>query len=199
MHVSDLGDARAQLLELLTERSFARRPVTLVSGRTSNFYVDCKQTTLHAVGSVLVGHLVFEAVRAYEQRSGRVVAGIGGLTLGADPIASAASFASALLDDPRPAYIVRKEAKGHGTGAYLEGMSNVPDGAEVVVVEDVVTTGGSAKKALERVRGAGYPVNLVVGLVDRLEGGREALEAEGVELVTLFTRRDFMSDDEVEG
>lgn len=197
--MSNPGEARTQLLELLTERSFARRKVTLVSGRTSNFYVDCKQTTLHATGSVLVGHLLFDAIRAYEARTGKKTAAVGGLTLGADPIATATSYTSALLDDPRPAFIVRKEAKGHGTGAFLEGMDNVPDGAEVVVVEDVVTTGGSAKKALERVRAAGYPVGLVLGLVDRLEGGRENLEAEGIELVTLFTRRDFMSDEEVEG
>ena len=197
MQVEDLGAARAQLLALLTDLAFAEREVTLVSGRRSNFYVDCKQVTLHAAGHVLLGHLLLAEIHAYQARTGRAVGGVGGLTLGADPIASAVSYTSALKDAPLPAFIVRKEAKGHGTGAYLEGMKNVPAGAEVCVVEDVVTTGGSALRAVERVRAAGYPVRLVLGIVDRLEGGREAVEAGGLELVTLFTRRDFMSDERV--
>lgn len=197
MRVDDLGEARGQLLELLRTLSFAEREVTLVSGRKSNFYVDCKQVTLHAAGHVLLGHLLLGEIHAYQARTGRTVGGVGGLTLGADPIASAVAYTSALKDTPIPAFIVRKEAKGHGTGAYLEGMSNVPDGAEVCVVEDVVTTGGSALKAVERVRAAGFPVNLVLGIVDRLEGGREAVEAAGLELVTLYTRRDFMPDERV--
>ena len=198
MRVDSIEAARADLLTLLTERSFARREVKLVSGRHSNFYVDCKQTTLHPAGHVLVGHMLLDAIHAYEARTGKKIAAVGGLTLGADPIASAVAYTSALKDAPIPAFIVRKEAKGHGTGAYLEGMSNVPDGAEVCVVEDVVTTGGSALKAVERVRAAGYTVNLVLALVDRLEGGRENTESTDVELVTLYTRRDFLSDDEVE-
>jgi len=197
MRVQDSQVARTDLLKLLTELSFAEREVQLVSGRHSNFYVDCKQTTLHPMGQVLVGHLVLHAIQEYEKQVNRKLAAVGGLTLGADPISSAVAYTSALEEAPLPAFIVRKEAKGHGTGAFLEGLQNIPAGSEVCVVEDVVTTGGSALKAVQRVRDAGYVVNLVVGLVDRLEGGRENTEAADVKLVTLFTRRDFLADDKV--
>lgn len=185
-----------RLLQLLTELSFQRRSVTLASGRTSNFYVDCKETTLSAEGHVLVGRRLFATIAEYQRRTGRVIGGVGGLTLGADPIASAISLTSALAGAPIPAFIVRKEPKGHGTGAWLEGTKNLQAGASVVVVEDVITTGGSAKKAIERVREAGFEVALCLALVDRLEGGREAIEAEGLEVVTLYTRRDFMADED---
>jgi orotate phosphoribosyltransferase len=188
---------RGELLELLRAKSFAKREVTLASGRKSNFYIDCKQATLDAAGHVLVGRLLFEEILRYEQQGARKIAGVGGLTLGADPIASAVSLTSALRGHPIPALIVRKEPKGHGTGAYLEGAKNVAPGGEVAVVEDVVTTGGSSMKAVERVRDGGFTVNLVLGLVDRLEGGRENLEAAGLTLITLFDRRDFLSDDEM--
>jgi orotate phosphoribosyltransferase len=105
---------------------------------------------------------------------------------------------SALRGHPIPAFIVRKAPKGHGTGAWLEGAKRLAPGSELVVLEDVVTTGGSALSAARRVREAGFEVRLVLGLVDRLEGGRAAIEAEGLRLETLFTRRDFLSDDEVE-
>ncbi|MEQ8979883.1 MAG: orotate phosphoribosyltransferase [Deltaproteobacteria bacterium] len=184
--------ARAALHTMMKERAFEEREVTLSSGLKSNFYFDSKQVTLDAVGHVYVGRLIHDAVVAYEERSGHTIGAVGGLTLGADPIASAASMTSALLDDPRPAFIVRKEAKGHGTGRYIEGMKHVADGIEVAILEDVVTTGASSLKAVERVREAGYVVRLVIGLVDRLEGGRANLEAADVELVTLFDRSDFL-------
>lgn len=194
MELPNVETARAKLLEMMAERAFERREVTLASGRKSNFYFDSKQVTLDAVGHVYVGRLVHDAVAQFESRTSTTIAGVGGLTLGADPIASAASLVSALVDHPKPAFIVRKEAKGHGTQSFLEGMRNIPDGSPVAIVEDVVTTGGSSAKAIERVRAAGYQVPLVVALVDRLEGGRENLEAMDVELVTLFDRKDFMAD-----
>jgi orotate phosphoribosyltransferase len=197
-HATDLAAHRAALKALLTTRAFERRRVTLASGRLSNFYLDCKQVTLDAVGHVLVGRLLFAALAEHERQSGATIVGVGGLTLGADPIASAVSLISALEGAPVPAFIVRKEPKGHGTGAYLEGARNLVPGGEVVVVEDVVTTGDSALKAVRRVRDAGFRVGLVLGLVDRLEGGREAIEAEQLRLVTLFSRRDFLSDAEAE-
>jgi orotate phosphoribosyltransferase len=189
---------RAELLSLLRIKSFAKREVTLASGRKSNFYIDCKQAALDAFGHVYVGRLLLAEIGRYEARTQRKIAAVGGLTLGADPIASAVSLTSALERRPIPALIVRKEPKGHGTGAYLEGAKNVVPGGEVAIVEDVVTTGGSSMKAVERVRDGGFTVHLVLGLVDRLEGGRENLEAAGLELVTLFDRRDFLSDDELE-
>lgn len=187
-------EAYAALFEMMRTRAFEEREVTLSSGMKSNFYFDSKQVTLDANGHVYVGRLVFDAVQRFEESTGRKIGAVGGLTLGADPIASAASMTSALLGAPVPAFLVRKEAKGHGTGRYIEGMKHAKPGIEVVVLEDVVTTGASSLKAVERVREAGYRVELVIGLVDRLEGGRENLEASGVQLVTLFDRRNFLPD-----
>lgn len=185
---------RKQLLELLRTRAFAKREVVLASGKKSNFYVDCKEVTLDAIGHLLVGRLLFEEVAAYQRRTGHTIRGVGGLTLGADPIASAVAMTSALLDAAIPAFIVRKEPKKHGTEAYLEGLGNIPADSEVVVVEDVVTTGESAARAVRRVRAAGLSVRLVLAIVDRLEGGRDHLASEQIELVTLFDRRDFLDE-----
>lgn len=190
-----LRASRDRLLALLTERSFERREVTLASGKRSNFYIDTKQTTLDAEGAVLVGRLLFHEIQRRERENQVRYDGVGGLTLGADPIATAVSMTSALAGAPIPAFIVRKEPKGHGTGAYIEGMKNLEPGARVVIVEDVVTTGGSAEKAIQRARDAGFVVDVVFGLVDRLEGGRQALERLDVRLVTLYTRTDFIDED----
>lgn len=187
-----LEASRARLFTLLKERSFEERDVVLASGRKSNFYVDCKQTTLGAEGHLLVGRLLFAAIVEAEKRGAPIV-GVGGLTLGADPIASAVSLTSALAGHPIPAFIVRKEPKGHGTGAWIEGVKLLAPGGRVAIVEDVVTTGGSAEKALLRAREAGFVADLVLALVDRQEGGREALEAHGVELQSLFTKADFFA------
>jgi orotate phosphoribosyltransferase len=179
---------RARLLELLRTRSFQEREVTLSSGLKSNFYIDCKQVSLDAEGACLIGEL-FHAV--IEELAPRAVA-VGGLTLGADPLATATSMYSFQAGKPRSAFIVRKEPKGHGTGQWIESTKLAP-GASVVILEDVVTTGASTLKAIERARLAGLQVLHAVGLVDRLEGGREAVEAE-CKLTTLFTRRDFLPD-----
>jgi orotate phosphoribosyltransferase len=169
---SALSVKRERLLELLRTRAFQEREVVLSSGRTSNFYIDCKQVSLDAEGATLIGELFHAAI---EEIAPQALA-VGGLTLGADPLATATSVMSFLAGRPRAAFLVRKEPKGHGTGQWLE-RTRLPAGAEVVVVEDVVTTG--AVHAL--------------GLVDRLEGGREAVTRE-VPLTTLFTRRDFLPD-----
>ncbi len=179
---------RARLLELLRALSFERRKVTLASGRESDFYIDCKRTALTAEGHVLIGRCLFEKVRALQP----AVRGVGGLTLGADPIASAIALTSFLAGAPVDAFIVRKEPKGHGTGQWIEGRKTIPDGSRVAVLEDVVTTGGSALKAIERCRAEHLVPVACVALVDRLEGGREAIEAQGVPLDALFTRRDFL-------
>lgn len=176
------------MLELLRTRAFQEREVTLSSGLKSNFYIDCKQVSLHAEGAAAIGelfHLVIEDVAPD-------AIAVGGLTLGADPIATAASMFSFQAGRPRDAFIVRKEPKGHGTNQWVESAGLAP-GAKVVIVEDVVTTGASTLRAIERARLAGLTVLHAVGLVDRLEGGREAVEAE-TPLTTLFTRRDFLPD-----
>jgi len=185
---SALSVKRERLLELLRNRAFQEREVVLSSGRTSNFYIDCKQVSLDAEGATLIGELFHAAIE--EVAPGALA--VGGLTLGADPLATATSVVSFLAGRPRAAFLVRKEPKGHGTNQWLE-STRLPAGAEVVVVEDVITTGAATLKAVERARLAGLRVVHALGLVDRLEGGREAVTRE-VPLTTLFTRRDFLPD-----
>jgi orotate phosphoribosyltransferase len=178
---------RLRLLELLRVHAFAERDVVLSSGLRSNFYIDCKQVSLDAEGQFLIGQLF----RAVIDDVAPQAQAVGGLTLGADPLASATSVMSFLAGRPLHTFIVRKEPKGHGTGQWLEQPARLPPGAPVVVVEDVVTTGASTLKAIERARATGFDVVHVVALVDRLEGGREAVEAHAP-LTSLFTRKDFL-------
>jgi orotate phosphoribosyltransferase len=178
---------RARLLELLARLSYEQREVTLRSGLKSNFYIDCKQTVLSAEGHFLVGTLMN---RIIQDRAPQVEA-VGGLTMGADPLASAVATLSYLAGRPLQAFYVRKEPKGHGTGQWLEGIKLLRPGMPVAILEDVVTTGGAALQAITRAREWGLQVALIVGLVDREEGGRETLEKEAP-LVTLFRRRDFV-------
>ena len=181
---------RKRLLAILREQSVRTGSFTLASGKTSDFYVDGKMTTLHPEGAYYVGRLVFERLR------GRGFQAQGGLTLGADPMVAAVSTVSYLEGEPIPAFIVRKKVKGHGTSKTVEG--HLPPGTgPVAVVEDVTTTGGSALKAVEAVREAGAEVNLVVTLVDRQEGGTENLRKSGVELEAIFTREEILADNPV--
>ncbi len=177
---------RLRLLELLRTLSYEEREVILASGQRSNFYIDCKQTMLTAEGHFLVGTLVCELLEQVEPD----VRAIGGLTMGADPIASATSTISFLRKRPLDAFYVRKEPKGHGTQKWLEGEKSVPAGTKVAIVEDVCTTGASTLKAIERARLHGLDVRRVVTLVDRQEGGRETIERE-VPFNALFARSDF--------
>src|SRR5262249_18152997 len=154
------GD-RARLLELLTQLSFERRKVTLSSGKESDFYIDCKRTALTAEGHFLIGRLLFAEIRAQSPE----VRAIGGLTLGADPLASAVSLTSYLGGHPLPAFLIRKEPKGHGTGQWIEGRSLLQPGWPVAVLEDVVTTGASTLKAIERAELEGLQVAHAFALV----------------------------------
>jgi len=178
---------KERLLELLRLRAYEKRDVILSSGKKSNFYIDCKQVSLDAEGAYLVGKLLFELIRKTDPSAQAV----GGLTLGADPLITAISVISRTEGSLLPGFIVRKEAKSHGTSAWIEGAKNLVSGARVAIVEDVVTTGESALKAIMRVREAGFTVTGVYSLVDRLEGGKEAIEKAGYPLFTLFTREDF--------
>lgn len=184
-----LAHQHARLLTLLRERAFSEREVVLSSGKPSRFYIDCKQVSLHAEGAFLIGQLV----RAVIARTAPEAEAVGGLTLGADPLATAVSVASFVAGRPLHAFLVRKEPKGHGTDQWLEGQGNLRPGMPVVVLEDVITTGASTLRAVERARGAGLEVARVVALVDREEeGGRAAVEAE-TPLTALYDRRDFIS------
>jgi orotate phosphoribosyltransferase len=166
------GD-RDRLLALLLERSFRVGDFVLSSGARSRFYIDCRTTTTHAEGQAVVGRLGLAALRGAGLRPDSV----GGLTMGADPVAYAIAHSSFLAGDAVNAFTVRKEPKAHGTAKRLEGCFTAGD--RVVVVEDVITTGGSALRAIEAVEAEGGTVEAVLSLVDREEGGREAIEARG--------------------
>lgn len=178
---------RDRLLQLLTERSFARRQVVLASGKTSDFYIDCKQTTLHPEGLSLAAALLVDAIVKHSAK----ITAVAGPTLGADPIIAAVAVNGFSRGLDLPAIIVRKEPKGHGTGQYLEGVLHLEKTRKVAMFEDVVTSGGSMLKAVQHVRDAGFEVVACLALVDRLEGGREAIEAAGLPFTALFTRKDF--------
>lgn len=184
--------SRGRLFELLRQRAYREGSVTLASGRTSDFYIDCKQVTLDAEGAWHVGVCLEARVQRYALAHGPVAA-VGGLTLGADPLATAVALVGHVQGRGRPAFIVRKNPKGHGTGRHLEGTEALPAASELVVLEDVVTTGGSALEAVRRVREAGFKVRKVLGLVDRQEGGKEAIKREGLDLETVFVRTDFVA------
>jgi orotate phosphoribosyltransferase len=174
------------LLELLTEWAYEKRDVILASGKASDFYIDCKQAVLTAEGHHLVGTLICELLA----QAAPEVRAIGGLTMGADPLASATATVSWQLGRPVDAFYVRKEPKAHGTQKWLEGDKVVKSGTPVAIVEDVCTTGGSTLKAIERARLHGLDVRRVIVLVDREEGGREAVEKEAP-FNALFRRGDF--------
>ena len=170
-----------ELLELLKKYAYKKGEFTLSSGKTSEHYVNCKPVTLTGRGLTLTSLLMLKELDATI---------VGGLTLGADPLVSGVSLVSALDGRLVNALIVRKEAKGHGTQAWIEGPE-LPKGTKVTVLEDVVTTGGSDVKAAEKLRDAGYVVETVVAIVDRQEGGVEAMEKAGLKLRSLFTLEDF--------
>ncbi len=170
-----------RLEELLLERSVELGTFVLASGAQSSYYIDCRRTTMSAEGQVLVGDEGLEAIR----QAGWEVDAVGGLTMGADPFAYAIAGASFRNPPAIDAFSVRKEAKAHGTGRRIEG--NFAPGSTVVVVEDVITSGGSALQAAAAVTEAGGIVAGVLALVDREQGGREKIEAVGHIVVALTT------------
>lgn len=173
--MADTNSSRARLLEILRERSLRLGKFTLTSGQTSHYYFDSKFTTLHPEGAYLTARVLLDEIR--ERRV--AAAAIGGLTLGADPIVSAVaavSWAERGQYPPLAAFIVRKEPKKHGTQRFIEGLQAEP-GTEVIIVDDVCTTGGSTLKAIAGAEEAGLKVVAVFCLVDREQGGREALSA----------------------
>ncbi len=177
-----------RLIELIIEKAFkySEEPVfKLVSGRMSNYYFNCKAVTLYPEGMYLIGNLIFDLIKDMD------IKGIGGLTLGADPIAFAVAYTSYLKEKPIEAFVVRKTPKSHGIrGQWLEG--NVKRGDRVVIVDDVITTGKSTIEAINRAREEGLEVVKVIALLDRQEGGREAVEELGYKLNSIVTRDEVM-------
>ena len=174
------------LVALLAERSSKKGHFVLASGRESEFYIDARLTTMSPDGLAVIGRLGLLVL----QQSGWQVDEVGGLTLGADPIAYAISHASAESKQPMRAFTVRKEAKTHGTGKLIEGPFRKGD--RVAIVEDVITTGGSALRAIDAVRTAGGTVSGVLAAIDREEGGRVALESAGIQVIALTTASQIM-------
>ena len=179
---TDLTTLRHKLLDLFCQLAYQEGDFVLSSGQRSSYYINGKQVTLHPQGALAMARLLLPLLPEDTQA-------VAGLTLGADPIVSAVSVVSVYENRPIPALIIRKEAKGHGTMAYIEGPS-LPQGAKVVVLEDVVTTGQSALKAVERLQAAGYTVNRVISLIDRLQGGGALYESAGLQFAALFTIED---------
>lgn len=178
LSTADTNTLRQTLLDLIIEYAYVEGDFTLSSGAKSSYYINCKQVTLRAEGALALGRLLFDLLP--EDTSA-----VAGLTLGADPMVSAVSVVSAYENKPIPALIIRKKPKGHGTKAYIEGPS-LDTEAKVVVLEDVVTTGGSALTAVERLQDAGYEVTQILSLVDRQQGGSELYKSKGIEFKSLF-------------
>ena len=172
-----------ELLELLKKDAYKKGEFTLSSGKTSEHYINCKPVTLTGRGLTLTSLLMLKELDAGI---------VGGLTLGADPLVSGVSLVSALDGRMVNALIIRKEPKGHGTEAWIEGLLPLK-GTQVTVLEDVVTTGGSAIKAAEKLRDAGYVVDRVVSIVDRQEGGEDAIIEAKLELHSLFTLEELIN------
>jgi orotate phosphoribosyltransferase len=179
-----------RLLELLRERGFRRGHFVLSSGKESDFFIDCKPAVLLAEGHALVGDALLERIR---DALGPVTA-VAGVELGGCSLASAVACASWQNGPALDAVYIRKASKEHGTRKMLEGADGLSQGAKLAVVEDTVTTGGSTLRAIQAVRDAGFEVEGVVAVVDRLEGGAEAIADKGVAFSTLYDRSDFMGD-----
>lgn len=176
---ASLSLVRQQLLDLFCQNAYREGDFVLSSGQRSTYYINGKQVTLHPEGSLMGGRLLLSMLPAQTEA-------VAGLTLGADPIVTAVSIVGAYERKAIAPLIVRKEAKGHGTQAYIEGLT-LPQGTPVVVLEDVVTTGQSALKAVDRLRQAGYQVEQVISLVDRQQGGAELYQEKGLRFEAVFT------------
>ncbi len=184
----DQSTAKKRLGKIILERSFKysdNPPFTLASGRQSNFYFNCKPTTLDPEGMNLIGEVVFDMLRDAP------VTAAGGLTLGADPIANALAVISFQKGKPIKSFIVRKDVKDHGTKSAIEG--NVAAGERVVIIDDVITTGGSTITAIEQAHRAGLVVDRVITLIDREEGGRENILQHADCVLSVFTRTQIMA------
>lgn len=186
-----MSQVKKEFIEMIRERSYQKREVTLVSGRKSDFYIDMKNTLLHPQGIALASELIFDHVQELNKQ-GMNIKAIGGPTMGADPIATGVSFHSHLQKSPLLAFYVRKEPKKHGTEAWVEGIGNLNQGDQVILLEDVVTTGGSTIKCVEKVKAAGLDIKAIVSTVDRQEGAAENIASTGIPFFALVTKADIV-------
>ena len=179
-------ELKRRLARLLVAKSYREGDFVLASGRRSDYYFDCRVTALHAEGWWLIGTLFNHMLSEMD------IKGVGGMTMGADPLVAATTVISHEQGSPLNGLLVRKEAKGHGTGQFVEGLGNFNTGDRVAMLEDVVTTGGSLLKACDRIRDAGLSIVAVCAILDREEGGREKLREAGYDLLALFTRAELV-------
>lgn len=187
-----MSNAKDELLQILLSKSIKTGHFILASGKESDLYCDCRVTTLDARGANLIGEVGWNLVKNEILPAFPEACSIGGMTMGADPISLAIGMYSASSDKPLQIFTVRKEAKDHGRGKRIEG--NFAPGQQVIVVDDVITTGGSTIKAIDAIEAEGGKVVAALVLVDREEGGREAIEACGVPVYPLFTRKSIFGD-----
>jgi len=180
--------AKKRLLEILVRKSFKynEKPTyKLASGKMSNYYINCKATTLDAEAMNLIGYVFYDKIKALH------INAIGGLTQGADPIAFSTAMISGIEGKPVNAFVVRKEAKKHGLQLEIEG--NIQEGDKVVIVDDVVTTGNSTIEAIEKARKGKLNIVKVIVLIDRQEGGKEAIEGKEISFESVFTKDDLIN------
>lgn len=179
---------KKRLIDLIIERTFRftdKPTFKLASGKMSSYYFNCKPTTLNSEGMYLIGNLLYDVIKHRKSWKAKAV---GGLTLGADPISNAIAYTFHLKGEQMESFVVRKEPKKHGTMLWVEG--NAGKGDKVIIIEDVITTGGSTIKAIDRAKKCGLKVLGVIVLIDRQEGGKEKIEAMGVKVETLLTREE---------
>jgi orotate phosphoribosyltransferase len=182
-----MTDLKRRLARLLLEKSYRTGEFTLSSGQKTTYYFDCRQTALHPEGAWLIGNLFADMIRDIPATA------VGGMTLGADPLVTATSVAAWQRGRSLAGLLVRKEAKGHGAQQYIEGLANVTSGDHVIMLEDVITSGASVLKACRRAQEAGLTIAAVCAILDREEGGREAVSAAGFSLQSLFTRPELVA------
>ncbi len=178
---------KRDLAKILFEKSYLEGDFTLTSGRKSDYYFDCRQSSLNPAGAFLIGSLFFEMLKPFQPKA------VAGMTMGADPLVTATSVVAYTNGLHLPALIVRKEPKGHGTGRSIEGLANVTVGDSVIMLEDVISTGGSVIKACELVRSAGFKVDKVFCILNRQEGAEEKINAAGCTVHSIFTRQELVS------
>jgi orotate phosphoribosyltransferase len=183
--VSGEENLKERLKDILLQKSvITGREFKLASGKTSNFYVDARITTLHPEGAYLCGKIFLDMLEGFD------VDAVGGYSIGADPIVSSIAVLSHMAGRPIPAFIIRKEEKAHGTGKVIEG--NFPENGRVAIFDDVVTSGGSILKGAAQVEAQGGSVQVVMAVIDREDGGREKIEAAGYKFLPIFTRSDLL-------
>jgi orotate phosphoribosyltransferase len=174
-----------RLLKLLKELSYEEGDFVLTSGKRSTFYIDCKETTLNPEGMFLAGKIMYEMVKDIPG-----INAVGGVSIGGDPLVCSVVLEAYKRKDDLMGFFIRKEPKGHGSNLWVEGGKNLRKGMNVVILEDVVTTGGSSLKAIDVTGKAGYNVKGTIAILDRLEGGKEAIESKGYMFKSIFNLND---------